>query len=268
MKRLIVALLFALTASLTAHAEDMQKYLSDTQALVRDGKHKEALDRFMWFHDHALEHQPSMYGVRLSFALSYWKQLGDVYPPALVALKNTRDVKTDVLVKKNGNHNLFHDVMALNRTLGEDAKTVDLFRILDQNQADLAKRCWNMAKDAIIKQKAYDLARKYIGNPVREWGKVKQMYAMKKAMYDEKNFGEHFKAHNENNFVEESLTLIEVALALDDTDAANEIKSKALAIIDDYRLNNAIPKGQENDAQQDESTVPSKAEPSVSSDVR
>jgi len=64
----------------------MQKYLSDTQQMVREGRYQEALERFVWFHDHALEHEPSaMYGVRLSFALSYWKSLGDVYPPAMTA---------------------------------------------------------------------------------------------------------------------------------------------------------------------------------------
>ena len=268
MKNCIVAMVLTMMASLTAHAEDMRKYLNDKQTLVRDGKHEEALERFIWFHDHALEHQPSMYGVRLSFALSYWKQLGDVYPPALTALKTTRDYKTDLFVQNKGNRNLFHDVMALNRTLGQDIKTVDLFRTLDKDQADLAKECWDVAKDAVIKEKAYDLARKYIGNPIREWGKVKQMYEMKKAMYGGKNFGEHFKAYNENNFVEESLKLIEVALALDDAEAAHEIKSKASAIIDDNRLNDAMPEERRKDAQQAEFTVPSKAAPSASSDVR
>ena len=47
----------------------MQKYLSDTQEMVRKGKYKEALERFVWFHEHALEHDPAMTGVRLSFAV-------------------------------------------------------------------------------------------------------------------------------------------------------------------------------------------------------
>ena len=62
-------------------ANDMQVYLNETQELVRQQRYAEALERFLWFHDHALEHNPGMAGVRLSFALSYWKNLGDVYPP-------------------------------------------------------------------------------------------------------------------------------------------------------------------------------------------
>ena len=249
MKKLIAVLVFVLAASLPAYAEDMQKYLRDTQALVKEGEHKEALNRFMWFHDHALEHQPSMYGVRLSFALSYWKQLGDVYPPALTALENTRDTKANLLSQGKGNRNLFHDVMALNRTLNENTKTVELFRTLDKDHPDLAKQCWGIAKSTVIKAKAYDIARKYIGNPVREWGKVKEMYDRNKDCYGGNNFGEHFKAFNENNFVEETTLLIDVALALNDAKAAKDIQAKALAILDDHRLNDAIPEKKEKDAQ-------------------
>lgn len=236
MKALIATLAFVMTATLCAHAEDMQKYLTDTQALVKSGEYEEALARFVWFHDHALEHNPAMYGVRLSFALSYWKQLGDAYPPALAALKQTRDDKTGVLEDGNGDRSLFHDVVALNRTLGDEDKTVELFRILDQTREGMATECWAMAQEAVISQKAYDLARKYMGNPEREFGKIKESYERNKALYADENFGEHFRAYNENRFVKDTLQLIEVALALGDAAAAREIQQRALAILDDYRL--------------------------------
>ena len=54
--------------------------------------------------------------------------------------------------------------------------------------------------------------------------------------------GASFKAYNENHFVQESLQLIEVALALDDAKSAKEIQQKALAVLDDHRLRDAIPK--------------------------
>jgi len=60
--------------------QDMCKYMDDTHTLVKQGKYAEALERMIWFHNHALEHELGMYGVRLSFALSEWKELGDVYP--------------------------------------------------------------------------------------------------------------------------------------------------------------------------------------------
>jgi hypothetical protein len=247
MQRLLTTLVFVLTASLIVQAEDLLKYLRDTQDLARAGEYEEAAERYLWFHNHVLEHEPAMNGVRLSSALMSWKELGDVYPPALASIKKVRNEKTDILVQKNGNRHLFHDVAALNNTLEEDAKTIELFRILDKEQPDLAKQCWRAAKDAVITGKAYDLVRKYIGNPVREWDTVKKIYEMNKTRYDDesKTFGDQFKKITEEHFVQGSLKLIELALALDDTESAKEIQAKALATFDDYRLKDAIPKVKE-----------------------
>ena len=253
MRTLLVLAITLMTLSSQAQAEDMQKYLSDTQDMVRQGKHKEALERFLWFHDHALEHERAMYGVRLSFALSYWKQLGDVYPPAKEAMVDTRDRKTKEIENGNGTVALFHDVTALNRTLGEESKTVALFRHLDQQQPELAKECWDVAKEPAIRAKQYDLAKKYVGNLVREFTRVRAMYEYSTTLYERKDIGrDHLKAWNENHFVEESLRLIEVAVALGDQKAAKEIQKKALALVDDHRLRDAIQTGKK-DAQQENS---------------
>ncbi len=134
----ILPLITLLMSSLT-QAEDMQKYLSDTKDLTRAGKYEEALKRHIWFHDHALEHQPSMYGVRLSFALSNWKELGDKYPPAKQALVETRDRKMKTLLDGKESHELFHDVSSINETLGESEKTVSLFEDIDEKQPKIAK---------------------------------------------------------------------------------------------------------------------------------
>jgi hypothetical protein len=45
----------------------------------------------MWYFNHALEYQPGQVGVRLSFALSDWVELGRSYPKALQALIEIRD---------------------------------------------------------------------------------------------------------------------------------------------------------------------------------
>ena len=68
---------------------------------------------------------------------------------------------------------------------------------------------------------------------------------MNTSMYGGKNFGEPFKAYNENNFVEEVFRLIDVAVALNDMKAAKEIQAKALTILDDSRLRDAIQKAKQ-----------------------
>ncbi|MBN1515587.1 hypothetical protein JXA32_03350 [Candidatus Sumerlaeota bacterium] len=255
MRKKTIILILILMGSLSAYAEDMQKYLRDTQVLARQGKHQEALERYIWFHNHALEHEPAaMYGVRLSFALEYWRQLGEVYPPALAALKKTRDDKTELMEKGKGNRELFHDVLALNRTLNNSRKTVDLFQKLDQEQEELAKQCWDIAEETVIDAKEYELAGKYIGDPIRAFDKVKETYDEMKAMDDEESMGVEFKTFYQNSFVEDALRLIKVSLALDNAEAARKVQAKALAVLDDKRLHDCVPKQTKEEAQQKDSS--------------
>src|SRR5262245_11064399 len=65
----------------------LQEAASDT----RNGNYKTALEKHVWYHENALKHDPAQYGVRLSFALMYWGELGQKYPPALERLRKFRD---------------------------------------------------------------------------------------------------------------------------------------------------------------------------------
>lgn len=227
--------------SFRAKADDMQKYLADTQKMVRQGKYEEALKRHIWFHNHALEHERSMYGVRLSFALSYWKSLGEAYPPAKKALIEIRDRKTRQIENGKGNFPLFHDVASINRTLKEGNKTIKLFEYLDKKNPELAKKCWTIAKKVVITAKRFDLAKKYMGNLLQEFTREKTRYDMNIKLYNNPQMGgEHFKRYNKNHFVKEILRLIEVAVALGDEKASKEIQKKALALIDDKRIRDAV----------------------------
>jgi hypothetical protein len=218
-------------------AKDMQAYLERTQQLVRQRSYKEALDRFVWFHEHALEYAPAMSGVRLSFALSYWKNLGDVYPPAQQAMVDMRDRKTRQLQEGRGNAALFSDVEALNRTLGENAKTVRLFREIDKKDAALAAECWWFVRDAVFMDKQYEIAKKYIPAPLKDYLREKARYDENVALYENPQVGgAHFREWNEKHFVDDSLQLIELATFTGDKAMAQEIRKRAASVIDDPRL--------------------------------
>jgi hypothetical protein len=145
------------------------------RAAAGDGRYEEALRGYAWFHDHALEEQPSLYGVRLSYALSDWIELASHYPPAMVELKAVRDAKSDRLAQGVGNRDLFHDVEAINEQLDDQVLTYDLFvRLLETNPA-LAYECADLAMPAIVKSKHFSLARKFIRDPegaIRNWSQL------------------------------------------------------------------------------------------------
>ena len=229
-----------------ARADDMQAYLNETQELVRQQHYAEALERFVWFHNHALERNPAMVGVRLSFALSYWKNLGDVYPPAKQAMVDMRDRKTRQLQENRGNAALFQDVAELNRTLGEDAKTVRLFQEIDKTSPALAAECWWFARQAVFKEKQYDLAKKYVKSPLQDYDAAKANHDLEIAT--QTRFGgpqlQHLKQMADDRFVEECLRLMELATFIGDKEAVQEIRKRAASVVNDPRLReNDIPRG-------------------------
>jgi hypothetical protein len=143
---------------------DPHAILHEAVDLARSGRHEEALQRHLWFHQHALEHEPAMYGVRLSFALSWWVDLGEAYPPALDALKAVRDAKVDELVAGGGSRESFDDVASINGYIGEAVRTVELFRLLDSNRPELAAKCYPNAEEALVGQREYALCSRYLSD--------------------------------------------------------------------------------------------------------
>lgn len=236
---LFISILFL---SLTLSAQDMQKYLTDTKEMVNSGKYKEALERHVWFHEHALEYNKAMAGVRLSFALSDWKSLADLYPPAMKELIATRDKKSKQILTDGGTSQLFSDVRALNRTLRENTKTLDLFEMLLNKDPDSAKSSWYYVRDDLFAAKRYDILKKFIGNPMREYSLVASKYGMDTTLSKKLPSGSaFFKAYAENAFVEKSIQLIQFAIASDDLKTAKEIQQAANKVLADYRLRDAIP---------------------------
>lgn len=140
--------------------------LRRARAHAGEGRHEEALADYLWFHRHALEHERAYYGVRLSFALAYWKELADVYPPAAEAMRTIRSETADALLRGEGDtRHLLNDVEALDRELGGSRDTYDLFVSLMTNDPERAKRCADVALPSIVEAKDYDLAMQFLPHP-------------------------------------------------------------------------------------------------------
>jgi hypothetical protein len=143
--------------------------LREARQLVKAHDYATALEKYIWFHDHALSADPSFAGVRLSYAITEWVELGEHYPPARKALEKMRDAKTEALVQGTGDAHLFHDVAAINRELGQSKRTSDLFKIVaatDRNH--IGEKCFRIALEALVDAKEFDLARSFLTDPRKE----------------------------------------------------------------------------------------------------
>ncbi|UGS90726.1 hypothetical protein KOL96_22760 [Ralstonia wenshanensis] len=139
--------------------------LQAARIAAQEGRFPEALGEYVWFHEHALDEQPSLHGVRLSFALGYWLELAEHYPPARAALQSIRDEKTVRLERGEEDWLLFNDVTAINRELGNDEATYDLFVLINKATPAFAARCAKVAMPAILKASDFELARSLVSDP-------------------------------------------------------------------------------------------------------
>lgn len=188
-----------------------QAILQEAKADTRNGRFEIALSKHLWFHENALTLRPSLSGVRRSFALSYWLELGESYPPALEKMKQVRDEAEkrirdpDKVRVRFGD---FHDFVALNRTLREERRTAETFQWLDDIDEEDAKRVFNVAKPALIKQKAYELCGKYIA-PERDLSRIGERYASGLKLAGTK-FDERYREFTEKKFLNAATTLVAI----------------------------------------------------------
>jgi hypothetical protein len=152
--------------------------LAEARLLAAQGRFQEALEKHVWFHEHALEFDEALAGVRLSFGLTGWVELGDVYPPARQALLSVRDRATRAIAQGDGSFALFHEVAAINRHLGDEAETVRFFELLHQRHPELARQCYPVAEQTLVQAGEYATCSSYVPDPaarVEEICRFRQM---------------------------------------------------------------------------------------------
>ncbi|MCC6821674.1 MAG: hypothetical protein IT579_13155 [Verrucomicrobia subdivision 3 bacterium] len=153
--------------------------MDESEADADAKRYENALAKHVWHHEKALKIEPAQYGIRLSFALSAWVKLGELYPPALEKLRTIRD--KDELGVREGEipERLFHDLAAINEHLGQDTKTTQLFVWLDQNKPDFAKSVYSVAQPSLIRAKKINLCGKYL-DPEASFKRMLELYNLHK----------------------------------------------------------------------------------------
>ena len=139
--------------------------LTEAHAAAQAGRHEEALSEYIWFHEHALAEDRALRGVRLSFALAFWKELGEAYQPAMKALLALRDRKVSILASGVDDWDLFKDASALNDTLGDQRNTHDLFKHINDQRPDFADHCIGVAMPSLVACGDFELARSFMEDP-------------------------------------------------------------------------------------------------------
>ena len=186
---------------------DPAKILQEAQEDRRAERFEQALDKHVWYHRNALKHQPAQSGVRRSFALSYWKELADAYPPALFKLMEIREEAVTNVSAGQDLRQQFADLAAMNKYLGEEARTKDVFAMLHTQQPDAAKQVFALAQPALVKAKEYRLCGNYL-DPDASSRRLIAMFHTTKRLAKNSPFAERQLDFSNKKFTNDAATLV------------------------------------------------------------
>jgi hypothetical protein len=203
-----------------------QQILNEAQTDTKAGRYEDALAKHVWFHENALKLRPSLYGVRLSFALSDWVELAAAYPVALEKLKTIRDQAADRVRESDQVREPFHDFASINKYLNESIKTKDLFLWLNSSKPELAKSVFDLAEPALIDAKEYHLCGGYI--EPKSFDQIREQYHKNKELGQNPIHGERMQNYAEKSFANHTTTLIALLVVNDRKADADRIAAEAL----------------------------------------
>lgn len=236
-----ILLLFILVAMCSCSSKDRaMQVLDEARSLAAQGRYEEALERHVWFHDHALEVSRSYYGVRLSFALMEWMELGKKYPKALATLKGIRDEKTARLLAGEANREVFHDVRSINGYLGEPESTVRLFKGIEAARPEFAKSVYILADKALVDAGEYALAMKYLGDPMASFEKARSNHEQRLPYSKNASTRDAAAKAMEEIFRDKVIRLLTILNKTGHSDQAKEIQAKALLVMDHAEIRKAL----------------------------
>lgn len=224
------------------NTDDARLALDDAKSLAEQGDYEGALAKHIWFHNNALKVSPSYYGVRLSFALSYWIELGKKYPKALERLKSIRDEKTSRLLAGEAKRDLFHDVESINQHLDEVAPTVELFKRIEAVNPRFASEVFDLADAALLQAREYELAKKYLGDPRKRLSAATRNFREGMIFAKSSKSGDASRQAFERIYTNEVVRIIVILRETRDENVAKDIQADALKKLESSEIRNALKK--------------------------
>ncbi len=247
---------------------DIQKIREDIKNLMEQGQYADALGRQIWYFNHAVEYGESD-PVRTSFGIMNWGELGRRYPRAKLALIEIRNRDVKKIEDGNGYFSLFLEVENINQQLRDDDSTYALFKTIAEKDPALAKECYPLCEDVLVKKGEYQLCLRYVGDPQarfenihgqydREMENEKRMIARQQqtrqdtAEMNRKNGWTNVPSFSppdstvmmkklcEGRFMGQVRQLIEILVATGNESGAQKIENEAVVVLDDARLHSAV----------------------------
>jgi tRNA A-37 threonylcarbamoyl transferase component Bud32 len=222
--------------------------LQEAKSLAQEGRYEEALQRQIWYHNHALEIDSAQTGVRLSFALSSWTELARRYPKAKEALVEIRDRGTRAFAEGEGYFGLFMDVSAINEQFGQKDATLALFKSIQSRDPKLARQCYWSAEDLLVETGDYALCASFISDFQRRFESIRAARERVLELVDRNGAMNQtsLRRHAERTFLKDVRKLVEILVGVGRKAEAEQIRDQAVAVLNVPELQSAVADAEKN----------------------
>jgi len=217
---------------------DASRALKEARSFVKAREYSSALEKYIWFHNHALEYDPAMSGVRLSYAIAEWVELGEDYRPARVALEAIRDEKSRQLASGSQEIRLFLDVRAINVALGQENRTHELFAHIAEQNREFAQKCFPAAIESLVNAKEFLMARSFMPSPDEQLDRFAAPLKSRIGRPDRKDdrFGLSFHETLARIYANKVKEILQILVAVGDEDEAKRVHRAAIDCFDDEKI--------------------------------
>ena len=191
------------------------------------GRHQVALEKLVWFHKNAIRLRPSLSGVRRSYALRVWKNLSGRYPPAMKALRRSRDAARHAARTERGKATgqSYADFAAINHYLDEEPKTVRLFKWLHKHWPKIARDVYHRTEEVLARANEFKLCGAYIDS-VEQFTRIRRGFRVNMRLA-RNEFGVEHEEYAYQAFSEKTTRLVALLTLNGRTKEAKQIVARA-----------------------------------------
>lgn len=210
---------------------DPSKALDEVWELTRQGRFAEALERQLWFHNHALEYNPHLSAVRLSFGLAAWSNLAKQHPPAREALVAVRDRLAAAIRADHTSFAQFQELAAINDNLDDQVSTGEIFLAIRMSDPEAAQRYYSLAEKGLVACEAYAVCAYYIPDATAQFVKLRmdRRFLLNHSRVDPFDDGAGIRKAAEMRFAADIRRLVKILVAVGRTAEAERVRKSAIA---------------------------------------
>lgn len=212
--------------------KDPASELDDARINVKNVRYSEALKNYVWFFNNSTEIEPAMFGVKHSYCVGEWRELGNLYKPALLAYREELLKRQKKLLNGSDSWKLFMEFDALCQYDGKKNEVIKVFmnyhKGKNQNK-EFAEKIFNPIKEDLLALEFYNICSEYTKDPIRKADQIIYLHRLN-VEFEEKSDNQcDNNSFAEDSYISDSSYLLTVLKKTNRNEEFKQVKKKLIS---------------------------------------